>query len=76
VSSAADAESVRRVRDGLDDARGEPPWRGRSQLDLAGLLLVLLLLVTAGRAADMQVLAITAGLGHTVAGPLHLCPSP
>ena len=28
-SSAADADSVRRVRDGPDDARSEPSWRGR-----------------------------------------------
>jgi len=34
--AAADAESARRVRDGLDDARGEAPWRRRRQPVMSG----------------------------------------
>lgn len=63
---------MRRARPG-----GQPRGRDRRhQLDLAGLLLVSPLLVTAGQAVDPGSLAMTAGLGHTVAGPLHLFPGP
>ena len=76
----------RRRRCGHERRSLWPPWpialavslgrESRHQLDPAGLPLVSPLLVTAGQGPQPEVLAVTAGLGHTVAGPLHLRPGP